>query len=133
VDAPCLDGCAADRQRHVERLARQLRLQPRGFQYQALRFEIPADDALEFVIRRAFDLALFDRHRAEGGQEEGDAALLAERSDADRLELGFIGCGLDRFQRIDPDCLSICHGRFSQPAVRPFSPCGRRCRPKADG
>ena len=101
---------AADRQRHVERLALELRLERRLLQHRPARRERLGHRVLERVDRRALRLALVGRELAEGGQERGDRALLAERGDPHRLQRRFVASGFDRGERFVLQDGEVGHG-----------------------
>ncbi len=86
---------AARGKREVEALfhqaARQLDFAERGF----ARGNRGGHAVLEAVDRGAPRFALLRAHCAEGFEELGDAALLAEGADAHLFERGFVARGLD--------------------------------------
>ncbi len=91
VDAPGLDARAAHRQRHVERLALELRLAapppsaPRGARLSAsATSSLSALIAAPSVLRSSGDIL------PKRGEQGGDRALLAERGDAHGFQRGFV-------------------------------------------
>ena len=88
------DGLAR-RQRDVDGLGGKPRVERRGFQDVAARGQRLRDVVLGEVDRRTLRLALVRRHLAEGRQQRGDRAFLAERGDAHGLEGGFVARGGD--------------------------------------
>ena len=94
MDPALLGQGLAYRQRDVDGLGRKPRVERGRFQDIAARGERLRDIVLGEVDRRSLRLALVRRHLAEGCEQHRDRALLAERSDADGFEGGFVaGCG----------------------------------------
>ena len=85
----------AQRQRDVDGLGCQPRVERRGFQDLAARGQRLRDLVLGEVDRRALRLAFVRRHLAERRQQRRDRALLAERRDAHGFERGLVAGGGD--------------------------------------
>ena len=100
MDAPGLDAGQGDRQRDVERLALELRLERRALEHRAPRRERFRDLILQRIDRRALRFALVRRKLAERGEQRGDRSLLAERGDARRLKRAFVARAVDRGERL---------------------------------
>ena len=95
MDAALLGRAFAQGQRDVDGLGGKPRIERRGFQDVAARGERLRDLVLGEIDRRALRLAFVRRHLAEGGEQRGDRALLAERCDAHGFERGFVAGGGD--------------------------------------
>ena len=100
MDAAGLDAGQRDGQGDVERLALELRLEGRALEHRAPRRERLRDLILQRIDGRALRLALVRRELAERREQRGDRSLLAERSDARRLERAFIRRAFNRGQRL---------------------------------
>ena len=90
-----LGGRLAQRQRDVDGLGCQPRVECRGFQDIAARGQRLRHGVLGEIDRRTLGLAFVRRHLAERGQQRGDRTLLAEGADAHGLERGFVAGGGD--------------------------------------
>jgi hypothetical protein len=88
-------GQRARRQRDVDALARQPRIQLGLGKADAPRLDQPGDLVLGQIERRAAGLALVGLDRAQRLHQLGDAALLAQPLDAQRLQRRTVGGGGD--------------------------------------
>ena len=96
---PGLGRRLAHRQRHVDGLGVEPRVERRVLERVAARGERRGDALLQAVDQRALLLALVRRHAAERLQQRRDRAALAERGDAHGFERGLVGGGGDRAER----------------------------------
>ena len=110
MDAPGLDSGQANRQRHVDRLALELRLEGGVFQHRALRSKRLRDLVLQRVDGRAMRLALVGRELAERGEQRRNRSLFAERGDAHGFERAFVVRRVDRGERLPFEGGEIGHG-----------------------
>ena len=88
---PDLGRRLAHRQRDVDGLGVEARIERRALKRILARGDRRGDALLQAVDRRALLLALVRRHRAERLEQRRDRAVLAERGDAHRLERGLVG------------------------------------------
>ena len=100
MDAARLDAAQRNRQRDVDRLALELRLEACAFEHRAPRRKRLRDLILERIDGRALGPALVRRELAEGGEQGGDRSLLAERGDPRRFERALVAGALNRGERL---------------------------------
>ena len=100
MDPAGFDAGQADRQRHIERFALQLRLERHLLQYRPPRRERFRHLILKRVDRRAVRLALIRLELGEHGEKRGNRTLLAERGYAHGLQRAFVARALDRGERL---------------------------------
>ena len=110
MNAALLGGGLAQRQRDVDGLGGQPRVERCGFQDVAARGQRLGDGILGEIDRRTLGLAFVRRHLAERREQRGDRALLAERCDAHRFDGGFVAGGGDVGENLGFEGSEVGHG-----------------------
>ena len=112
MDAALLRRRLAHRQRDVDGLGVEARVERGVLERVAARGERLRDLVLEAVDQRPLHAALVRRHRAERLQQRGDRAVAAERGDAHRFQRRLVGGRRDVGQDLLLELSDVGHGRF---------------------
>ena len=108
-------------ERHVDRLAREPRVELGTVERGLARGDRGGHRLAHALDARTFHQPLIGRHLAERLEQRGDAALLAEQRDTERLELRRVGLADRRQLRFNLGKVSHVHLRHSRERGKPLA------------